>query len=120
MKHVMKYKWYKVADLISDLNFKENDLAEIEVAGKKICMAKINNSVAACALKCPHAGGAMSEGFLDKNGNIVCPVHRYVFSFENGRDVSGEGYFLKIYPVEVNDTGVFIGFEEGGLFSWLK
>ena len=62
----------------------------------------------------------MCQGFLDKNGNIVCPVHRYVFSLENGRDISGEGYYLKIYPVKINDEGVFIGFEEGGLFSWLK
>ena len=62
----------------------------------------------------------MSEGFLDKNENIVCPIHRYIFNFENGRDITGEGYYLKIYPVEVNEGGIFLGIEEGGFFSWLK
>lgn len=120
MKHEKKYKWHKIADIPSEMIFGENNLAEHEVAGKKICVAKTKHSLIACTLKCPHAGGKMSEGFLDKNDNIVCPVHRYVFSLKNGKDISGEGYYLKIYPVKINDEGVFIGFEEGGLLSWLK
>jgi 3-phenylpropionate/trans-cinnamate dioxygenase ferredoxin subunit len=120
MKHEKKYKWHKIAELISNISFRENNLAEIEVAGKKICVAKTSDSLTACASKCPHAGGNMCEGFLDNNENIVCPVHRYVFNLKNGRDVSGEGYYLKIYPVKISDEGIFIGFEEGGLLSWLK
>ncbi len=120
MKPEKKYKWYKIAAAFSELTFGTNNLAEIDVAGKIICIAKKGDSVEACASKCPHAGGDMSQGFLDKNGNIVCPIHRYVFSLQNGRDISGEGFFLKIYPVKIDDTGVFIGIEEGGFFSWLK
>ena len=120
MKHDKKYRWHKIAEVIPDLNFGANDLTEMEVAGKKICIAKTGKSLAACIAKCPHAGGRMCEGFLDKNDNIVCPVHHYIFSLANGRDVTGEGYFLKIYPVKINDEGIFVGFEEGGLFDWLK
>lgn len=120
MKHEKKYTWHKIADEISELTFEENNLIEIEVGGKKICIAKTNETLFACTSKCPHAGGKMTEGFLDKDNNIVCPVHRYVFSLVNGRDVSGEGYFLKIYPIKINEDGIFVGFEEGGLFSWLK
>ena len=115
-----KYKWYKIAETISELQFGENNMLQLEVAGKKICIARTGNSLSACAAKCPHAGGNMAEGFLDKNGNIVCPVHRYAFAFANGRDVTGEGYYLKIYPVNVNNIGVFLGIEESGFFSWLK
>ena len=115
-----KYKWYKIAETIGELQFGENNILQVEVAGKNICIAKTLNGLSACAAKCPHAGGNMEAGFLDKNGNIVCPVHRYAFNFKNGRDVTGEGYYLKIYPVEIKDTGIFLGIEEGGLFSWLK
>jgi len=115
-----KYKWFKIADTIAELQFRENNIIQIEIAGKKICIAKKFNSLAACTAKCPHAGGNMAEGYLNKDGNIVCPVHGYVFNLENGRDVTGEGYFLKIYPVKVNDVGIFLGIEEGGLFGWLK
>ncbi len=115
-----KYKWHKIGEAMTELSFNENNIAEIEVGGKRICIVKKENGFAACAAKCPHAGGNMSEGFLEKDGSIVCPIHRYAFSLINGRDVTGEGYFLKIYPVEENDKGVFVGIEEGGLFSWLK
>lgn len=120
MKHEKKYKWHKIAEGKSELKFGENNLVEIDVAGKKLCIANTGNSISACISKCPHAGGNMSEGFLDKNEHIVCPVHRYVFSLKNGLDVSGEGYYLKIFPVMINEEGIFIGFEEGGLLSWLK
>ncbi len=30
-----------------------------------------------------------------KDGNIVCPVHRYGFNLENGRDIAGEGLLFK-------------------------
>ncbi|MEP6584822.1 MAG: Rieske 2Fe-2S domain-containing protein [Ginsengibacter sp.] len=120
MKPEKKYKWHKIASQVSEINFATNNLAEIEVAGKKICIAKTNGAIAACASKCPHAGGDMCQGFLSKNETIVCPVHRYVFSLTNGREVSGEEYYLKVYPVEIKQEGIFIGFEDGGLLSWLK
>ncbi len=115
-----KYKWYKISETHLELQFEENGLVEIEVAGKKICIARVGEGFMACAAKCPHAGGNMAEGFLDKDGNIVCPVHRYKFNLNNGRDVTGEGYYLKIYPIEVRDKGIFLGIKESGLFSWLK
>ena len=118
--HTKKYKWYKIAETDAELQFGKNNIMEIEVRDKIICIAKTSKGIVACASKCPHAGGDMSQGFLDKDGNIVCPIHRYAFNFDNGRDVTGEGYYLKIYPVEVNDAGIFLGIEEGGIFSWLK
>src|ERR1017187_8067470 len=97
-----KYKWYKIAEADTEIQFGENNILKIEVGGKSICIAKTLKGIEACAAKCPHAGGNMSKGFLDKDGNIVCPIHRYAFNFDNGRDVTLEGYYLKIYPVRVN------------------
>ncbi|MEO6550780.1 MAG: Rieske 2Fe-2S domain-containing protein [Ferruginibacter sp.] len=112
------YKWHKIADDINELSFSSNHLAQIAVAGKTICIALQNDHLFACTHKCPHAGGMMPEGYLDVLGNIVCPVHRYKFSLQNGRNISGEGYFLKTYPVEIRKEGVFVGFEENKLFNW--
>lgn len=115
-----KYKWYKIADTTTELEFGGNNTVQLEVAGKKVCVIRTLNGFAACTSKCPHAGGIMAAGYLDKDENIVCPVHRLAFNLENGRDVNGEGYFLKVYPVKVNDSGIFLGIEESGLFGWLK
>ena len=101
--------WHKIAESISDLQVNQNGLTEIEVAGKKICLARKADQLFACTQKCPHAGGILSEGYLDVHGHIVCPIHRYKFDPVNGHNVSGEGYFLKTFPVQIRSEGVFIG-----------
>jgi 3-phenylpropionate/trans-cinnamate dioxygenase ferredoxin subunit len=115
-----KYQWHKVAGNIYDINFPSNSIANIEVAGKSICIALHKGELSAFTKKCPHAGGNLSNGFLDAQGNIVCPLHRYKFNVQNGRNTSGEGYFLKTFPIQIRKEGVFIGFEENNFFNWLK
>lgn len=105
----MEYTWHKIAEDIGELNFSPGCLTEVEADGKKICLALHNNKLFACSHKCPHAGGILADGYLDARGNIVCPVHRFKFNPANGRNVSGEGYFLKTFPVQVRPEGVFIG-----------
>lgn len=114
-----QYNWHKLADNINEILFEENGLAELEAGGKKFCLIKREDKVFACTHKCPHAGGRLADGYIDVQGNIVCPLHRYRFSTDNGRNTSGEGYFLKTYPVETRENGVYIGFEKSrGLFGW--
>ncbi len=115
-----KYTWHKVADSADELNFEENNLSQIEVNGKTLCLARKNGLLYACSQKCPHAGGILADGSIDASGNIVCPLHRYKFNLQNGRNVSGEGYYLKTFPVEIKAEGVFVGLEENSFFNWLK
>jgi nitrite reductase/ring-hydroxylating ferredoxin subunit len=114
------YIWHKIAESTDEFFWQENNLCEVTVKGKTICVGRNNHELFACASKCPHAGGQLSRGFVDALGNIVCPLHRYKFSLQNGRNVSGEGYYLKTYPLEVRTDGVYLGFEDGSLFSWFK
>ncbi len=107
-----KYRWIKVAESADNLTFGPNHIAETEIEGKNICIVKTASGLKACAAKCPHAGGNMAEGKIDQKGNIVCPVHGYIFNLNNGRDLDGEGYFLKIYPVRQDADAIFIGIEE--------
>ena len=114
----MNTTWHKIADHINEIDFAQNNIAVAEVTGKKICIARFNDKIFAVAFKCPHAGGILADGHIDALGHIVCPLHRYKYSLENGRNVSGEGYYLKHWPVETREDGVFVGFESGGIFNW--
>jgi len=111
-----KYSWHKVAESKEELFAFGKTLLEINAHQKTICIALHDNKVYACAHKCPHAGGYMANGWLDAMGHIVCPLHRYRFDLIKGRNVSGEGYYLKTYPVEEREDGVFVGFEESRWF----
>lgn len=119
MESNKKYKWYKIAGEESELNFGSNNLLEINIAGKTICIAKGKNDfLYACTNKCPHAGGTIANGFVDLLNNVVCPLHRYKYNLQNGRNVSGEGYYLKTYPLVLRDDGVYVGIEEKTFLNW--
>lgn len=111
-------KWHRVAEFEQELLTGPNGIAVAEANGKKICLARHNEQWFAFAYKCPHAGGIMAEGYLDALGNVVCPLHRYKFSLANGRNVTGEGYYLKHWPVEQREDGIYVGLEEAGFFGW--
>ena len=107
-----KYTWHKIADHINELAFAANHIAVVTIKGKTICIGKYKKGVFAFAYKCPHAGGIMSDGYIDALGNVVCPIHRYKYDMKNGRNVTGEGYYLKNWPVELREDGVYVGLEE--------
>jgi nitrite reductase/ring-hydroxylating ferredoxin subunit len=113
-----KYRWHKIAETKAELQLVEKTALSMEAGGKKMCLAKFNDQLFACANTCPHASGVMSNGWVDEFGNIVCPLHRYKFSLATGRNTSGEGYFLKIYPIEERPDGIYVGVPEAGLFGW--
>lgn len=109
--------WVCVAASPEEIGFGENDLVEVMAGDKRICMGRYQNELFAFAYKCPHASGFFTRGFIDAMGNVVCPLHRYRFSMSNGRNVSGEGYHLKHWPVLVREDGVFVGLEKDRLFG---
>ena len=113
-----KINWVKIAERDAEIPFGENNLAEVMAEGKKVCIGKYKNELFAFPAKCPHASGLLSEGFIDALGNVVCPVHRFKFCMKIGRNVSGEGYYLKRWPVEIRDEGVFVGLESRNFLGW--
>lgn len=102
------YHWQKVAESEAELSFADNHIAVVDLHEKKICIGRYSGQLYAFSYKCPHASGIMADGYIDALGNIVCPIHRYKFSLQNGRNTTGEGYYLKRWMVEVRADGVWV------------
>ena len=113
------HNWIKIADSLEEISFAPNNIAEVFADDKRICLAKHKEGLFAFSYKCPHAGGYFVDGYVDVLGNVICPLHRYKFCMKNGRNVSGEGYYLKHWPVEIREEGVFVGLEKNKLFGLL-
>lgn len=114
-----KWKWFKVSDHEDLLPWQPNQMCQLEAGDKKLTMARFNGELYAFAQKCPHASGIMADGYITATGQVTCPLHRYRFDMKNGRNTSGEGYYLKTYTVEKREDGIYIGWEEKGLFGFL-
>jgi 3-phenylpropionate/trans-cinnamate dioxygenase ferredoxin subunit len=113
-----KVKWHRIAGSLWELEFAENGIAMVRVNQKTICVARHEENLYAFSARCPHAGGMMAEGYIDALGHIVCPTHRYKFSMKNGRNISGEGYYLKTYPLENRSDGIYLGMSDTGFSLW--
>ena len=111
------YDWFRIALSIDELDFGNSNIALTEVNGKKICIGRYAGKLFAFAYKCPHAGGILADGYIDAIGNVVCPLHRYKFSMANGRNTSGEGYYLKHWPVEQREDGIYVAQDKKSLFG---
>jgi nitrite reductase/ring-hydroxylating ferredoxin subunit len=102
----------KVAESIEEIPFNSNNLAEVNADGKTISIGRYKEELFAFPSTCPHASGRLCDGYIDPLGNVVCPIHRYKFSMKTGRNVSGEGYYLRHWAVEINTNGVFVAMEK--------
>lgn len=104
-------KWHKIETEIPDEEF----VKQINVDGKKLCLVKHQQKLFVVQNSCPHAGGILSGGRC-KNGNLICPIHRWEYNLENGRGGEGQGDYIDIYPLEIRSDGVYVGFKE----RWIK
>lgn len=102
------YNWHKIENVTSE-SLQENKLTEIIVAEKRVGLLKRNNLLMAFTAACPHAGAPLCDGWVDAQGRIVCPDHKYRFDPANGRNTTGEGYKLFTYPIEIRNDGIYIG-----------
>ncbi|QQS27612.1 MAG: Rieske 2Fe-2S domain-containing protein [Sphingobacteriales bacterium] len=108
----MQYKWFKIANLPSPGKplIAQNTVASLSVNGRNLYLANLNGEYFAGEASCPHAGGAMDRGWLDENGYIVCPLHRFCFELNTGHNKNGEGFAIQTYPVREEEDGYYVGF----------
>ena len=59
------HSWHKIAQSVPELPFAENNIAVIEINGKKICIGNHQGNLFAFAYLCPHASGIMADGYID-------------------------------------------------------
>jgi nitrite reductase/ring-hydroxylating ferredoxin subunit len=113
-----KITWQKVSETESSIAWQENNMCIVDAGDKKVTLARFNGHLYAFAQKCPHASGIMADGYINATGQVTCPLHRYRFDMKNGRNTSGEGYYLKTYLTEIREDGVYVGWEDKGFWGF--
>jgi 3-phenylpropionate/trans-cinnamate dioxygenase ferredoxin subunit len=99
--------WYFCAE--SD-QLPAGKMVEVRAGEKLVCLLRKADALFAFAATCPHAGGRLCAGWVDPQGRVVCPSHKYRFNPANGYNTSGEGYKLKTYPVKEEEGRIFVQF----------
>ena len=87
-----------------------------KAGNRAIALSHFDGQYAAMDNKCPHQGGPLGEGSIEKGVDgkcwIRCPWHGWDFDPLTGKPPGGhEDSGQETYPVEVKDDGVYIGLE---------
>ena len=59
-----------------------------------------DGSLRAVSAVCPHAGGPLADGLLDRRV-VICPMHQHMFDLTTGCSTTGQPP-LTVYPVRVD------------------
>ena len=105
-------EWVRVQE-ISGMGHRYVDdgkAALVTVNGVKLCIVRKGDQLFAVRDRCPHAGGPLHKGFVNENGHLVCPWHRFKFCVEDGKSAAGEGYAVESFPVQIHPEGTYVGF----------
>ncbi|MGA9587326.1 MAG: Rieske (2Fe-2S) protein [Terracidiphilus sp.] len=63
----------------------EGEVREFTVAGRALCVSKVDGAICVLDGTCPHEGGPLSEGSIE-GGRVVCPWHAYAFDVRTGKN----------------------------------
>ncbi len=75
--------------------------------GDEVAVFKTPEGFRACQNICPHAGGSLGEGSVDREV-VTCSLHGWQFDLKSGACLNEPGNDIKIYRVEVKEREVFL------------
>ncbi|TDJ53722.1 MAG: thiamine pyrophosphate-binding protein [Gemmatimonadetes bacterium] len=101
-------KWYKV---LEPDELGEGRVKPVTCAHTTLCLTRFEGRIAALSNKCPHQGGPLGEGSIEK-GMLRCPWHGWDFHPTTGKSPGGYDDGVPTYPVEVRDDGVYVGLRD--------
>ncbi|MFG0316151.1 MAG: Rieske (2Fe-2S) protein [Planctomycetota bacterium JB042] len=77
----------------------------IDVAGREVTVLRLGERVVALRNRCPHANGRLGDGEV-KDGAIVCPLHRWRFSLDDGSTRRDPHLRAELLPARIEDGEV--------------
>ncbi|RMG24021.1 MAG: thiamine pyrophosphate-binding protein [Bacteroidetes bacterium] len=104
-----KKHWHKVLNSPEELP--EGRVTTATAGNETICLTHYEGKICALTNKCPHQGGPLGEGSIEK-GWLRCPWHGWDFHPHTGESPGGHGDRITTFEVEVKADGVYVAMPE--------
>ena len=100
----MTANWHRVdqVDVPAD-----GRVRSVVVDGRSVALARCGVRLGALENKCPHQGGPLGEGSIEK-GLLRCPWHGYDYDPITGQPPEGFSDSVPSYPVDERADGVYV------------
>lgn len=80
----------------------------VRIGAKKICLILNKGEFHVFDHLCPHNQYSLLEGTINYKNEVVCPLHSYRFSLDDGRECEQRTKPLKIHSLKIESDGVFL------------
>ena len=101
----MTFKWVLAADGLWN-----GEMKQVVVAGQKILLVRLDNTIHAYEDRCAHKAMALSEGTLA--GHVLtCPAHHWQYDVRSGHGLNPQTARLKTVAVRLGADGIFVDAE---------
>ncbi|KAB1188008.1 MULTISPECIES: thiamine pyrophosphate-binding protein [Haloferax] len=98
-------RWHKALD---PNELPEGRVTAVSFGGTTVCMTHYDGQYAAIDNACPHQGGPLGEGSIEK-GLLRCPWHGWDFDPLTGQSPGDHDDCTLVYAVEERDDGIYVG-----------
>ena len=84
------------------------------IGDERVALFRVNERIYALRDRCPHMGALLSKGDTWAEGEteppiVVCPLHNWAFSLEDGTCPDDPDYQACTFPVRVEKGMVLVG-----------
>ncbi len=97
--------WHRVADVDG---IDEGRVRTVNAGHVGVCLSRFEGSVGAIDNRCPHQGGPLGEGSIER-GWLRCPWHGYDYHPTTGKPPGGFSDGVSAFEVEERDDGIWVG-----------
>lgn len=103
--------WHRVAGLDE---LPEGRVKTVTAGTVSMALTHIDGEYAAMDNRCPHQGGPLGEGSIERGADgqcwLRCPWHGWDFDPKTGKPPGGhEDAGQALYPIQVREDGVYVG-----------
>ncbi|NNE40470.1 MAG: Rieske 2Fe-2S domain-containing protein [Marinicaulis sp.] len=108
---IKKIEWHRVADLDQ---LPDERVMSVTAGVKTLALVHFDGKYAAMDNRCPHQGGPLGEGSIEKGEGdqcwLRCPWHGWDFDPLTGKPPGGhEDTGQEMFDVEVREDGIYVG-----------
>ena len=89
----------------------EGRVRSVTIDGRSIAVTRCGSALAALENRCPHQGGPLGEGSIEK-GLLRCPWHGYDYDPTTGESPGTFGDAVAVYDLEEREDGVYVRLPE--------
>jgi len=77
----------------------------LKCSGEEVAVFNVDGAYFACSNRCPHAGGPLSEGFIDGT-TVTCPWHGWAFELNCAENAPRDG--VERYRVTADGSDLYL------------